>query len=172
MLLDEVQLEHFHVGEYGRAVLTRPSAFVLVRRFYVRLEMRGREEEGLADGASVLLLHPRPRGTRGSGGRCLRRPGNRNIDIFCRTVAIPFKETIFNFDMPDFLLFAGRSVLSGERYRHEGVAGNACIDELVPVLLLLFLLLVHLVVDVLLLEVDRVHHLEDWTELPWVKTEG
>ena len=29
VLLDEVQLEHFHVGEYGRTVLTLPSAFVL-----------------------------------------------------------------------------------------------------------------------------------------------
>ena len=68
VLLDEVQLEHLHVGEYCRAVLTRPGAFVLVRRLYVRLEMRGREEERLADGATVFLLHARPRGSRGSGG--------------------------------------------------------------------------------------------------------
>ena len=68
VLLHEVQLEHFHVGEYCRAVLTRPGAFVLVRRLYVRLEMRGREEERLADGATVFLLHARPRGARGSGG--------------------------------------------------------------------------------------------------------
>ena len=77
VLLDEVQLEHLHVGEYRRAVLTRPGAFVLVRGLDVRLEVRGREEERLADGAAVLLLHARPRRARRPGGRCLRRPRGR-----------------------------------------------------------------------------------------------
>ena len=70
-------------------MLTRPGALVLVRRLDVRLEMRGREEERLADGAAVLLLHARPRGTRRSGGRRLRRPWRRET-VFIFSVALSF----------------------------------------------------------------------------------